>query len=130
MPKKNNIHDFAAALYQVTKGLEGKALSEALSEFVKLLARKNKLKKATDILACFKKYAEKQAGIIPLKVITSKPLSDKNKKGIVKVFGSKAVLNEVVDPGVIGGIIIETESIILDGSVKKQLQLLKTQLTV
>jgi F-type H+-transporting ATPase subunit delta len=64
-----------------------------------------------------------------LEVTTAKPLSEENKKKIIKVFGSKAELTETTDPSIIGGVIIKTEDIILDGSLKKQLQLLKTQLT-
>jgi F-type H+-transporting ATPase subunit delta len=129
MKKKNSYKEYAAALYEITKGLEGKALSQALQEFVKLLARANKLKKAPLILESFEKYYQKKHGIIPLEVTTAKPLSEENKKKIIKVFGSKAELTETTDPSIIGGVIIKTEDIILDGSLKKQLQLLKTQLT-
>ncbi len=129
MKKKNNYKEFAAALYEVTKDLEGKALSQALEEFVKILARENKLKKASLIINCFEKIYRKKNGIVPLEVITAKPLTEKSREKIVKVFGTKAELNETTDPTVIGGIIIKTEDIVLDGSLKKQLQLLKTQLT-
>ncbi len=129
MKKKNSYKEYAAALYEVTKNLEGKALSQALAEFVKLLARANKLKKAPLIMDCFEKIYRKKNGIVPLEVITAKPLAEKSREKIITVFGAKAELNETTDPNIIGGIIIKTEDIVLDGSLKKQLQLLKTQLT-
>jgi F-type H+-transporting ATPase subunit delta len=129
MPKKNSYHDYGAALYEVTKGLEGKELTQAIKAFAELLAKENKLKKAKLIIDAFTSYAQKQEGIVPLEVQTAKPLSEKNKDKIKKVFGSKAEIAETVDANLIGGVVIRTEDIILDGSLKKQLELLKTQLT-
>lgn len=129
MPKKNSYKEYAVALYEVTKELEGKTLHQALKAFVELLARENKLKKAAAIMDAFTAYARKQEGIATLEVVTAQALSEKNKEKIKKIFGNKAEITEVVDPNLIGGVVIKTEDIILDGSLKKQLQLLKTQLT-
>ncbi len=129
MPKKNNYKDYAAALYEVTKDLKEADVYEALQEFVKLLVRDNKLKKAPLILEHFEKIYQRENGIIPLKVITAKLLAEKNKNKIISVFGGKVELVESIDPDIVGGVIITAEDIILDGSIKKQLQLLKTQLT-
>ena len=67
------------------------------------------------------------------KVITAIPLSDNDKVNIAeyltKYFGHNITIEKTeIDPGLIGGIIIEVDRKLIDGSIRSRLAALKRQL--
>jgi len=126
--KKVSNTQLAQALYQVTDGLKGKALEQAISEFAKLLARAHKIKRANNVISEFEKYSKKQAGIVEIGVESARKLDEKTLNNIKKVFGEEVEAIESVDESLLGGMKVRTEDKILDGSLKTQLNQLKQSL--
>ncbi len=126
--KKITNKQFAQALYEAAKDLKGAQLKEAVKQFVLLLVRQHKFRQAGRIIAEFEKYAKKQAGIAEIKISSAKKLNKAILSGIKKIFGKKTEAEEIIEPSLIGGIMIRTEDKILDGSLKTQLTKLKQSL--
>ncbi|MDD4476834.1 MAG: ATP synthase F1 subunit delta [Patescibacteria group bacterium] len=126
--KKNSNKTYSKALYKAAKGLKGKDLEKILGNFVLILARARKLKQAEKIIEEFKKYAKKQEGILEIKIISARKISDDLAEKIGKAFSKKVEITKEVDENLLGGFIVKTEDKIFDASVKTQLNNLKQRL--
>jgi len=130
MPKKKTTTtQYAKALYELTKDLKGEKLHIILAEFVKILARAHKLKQAERVIAEFVKYAKKEQGIVSLDVVTARGMSDKELIKIGDVFSSQGEVTPIVDKDIIGGVVVKSDEVIFDASVKRQLARLKQKLS-
>jgi F-type H+-transporting ATPase subunit delta len=116
---------FAIALYEATRNLSGKDLEGVLSSFVNLLNEKHKLKSADKIIAEFIKYAKKQEGIMDITISSARELDNKVIEEIKKIFGKQTESVENIDENLLGGVVIKTDDVIFDGSIKTQLVKLK-----
>jgi len=56
-----------------------------------------------------------------------KPTVEKIKNSIKKITGSDVTVVEKIDKAVIGGIIVRTDNLLFDGSVKGKINLLKQE---
>lgn len=128
MKKKLTNQQFARALYEAIKDLKGEKLHQALKQFVVVLVQNNELKKAEKILVEFVKYSKKQEGIVEMNVSSVRKLEKSVLELINKTFGGKTEIIEELDEKLLGGIKIKTEDKIFDGSLKKQLTILKNNL--
>jgi len=126
--KKNSNKTYSKALYKAAEGLKGKDLEKILGNFILILARARKLKQAEKIIEEFKKYAKKQEGILEIKIISARKISDDLAEKIGKAFGKKVEITKEVDENLFGGFIVKTEDKIFDASVKTQLNNLKQRL--
>lgn len=114
-------------LYELTANKEGRALEEAVQIFLVFTKEQQLLSKISYIIAAFEAYAKQQQGIVPMTVTTVHPLSKKIIQTIEESIGKKIELTEKIDPSLIGGIIMQTPDVVLDGSVKTQLRILATR---
>ena len=119
--KKNSTRQYAIALWQATRGLKGKDLEMALTNFAALLARERILKKTEAIITEFISYAKDRDGVQDLEIISARPLADKVVESIRQIFGKKAEATLRTDASIIGGVIVRTRDRILDASIKTQL---------
>lgn len=126
--KKITTKQFASALYEITDGLKGEKLNEALRQFVLLLVKYHKLKQGARIIAEFEKYAKKKAGVVEIEITSAHKLSDTTLNRIKKVFGTEVESVEKIDEKLLGGITVKMEDKILDASLKTQLLNLKQSL--
>ena len=123
--KKNSTQDYAKALFEVTNGLKGENLKEAVGAFAKLLYEKNILKRAAQIIAEYEAYAKKQAGYVAIHITTARTIEKTTVEHIKKIFGDMVEATQTVDESLLGGMIVRTEGTILDASLKTQLKKLK-----
>ncbi len=128
MKKKTSNKQLAEALYQITRGLKGEKLTQALRGFVALLTRAHKLKQATRVIGEFIKHSKKEEGIVEIEVTTARKLDDGTMLHIKKAFGTKVEEQTVVDENMLGGVKIKMDDKILDASLKTQLNNLQKSL--
>lgn len=126
--KKNSARQYAVSLWLATRGLKGKDLDMAISNFASLLARERLLKKTNVIIDSFIRYAKEQDGVEDIELASAFSLNNKVIESVKKIFGDKVEIVSKVDPALIGGIIIRTRDKILDASIKTQLNKLKQSL--
>lgn len=119
--KRLSNKQYAQALYEITTGLTGKNLEQALENFVLLLARDRKLKQANNIIKEFIDYADKLAGIVKIEITTAGKISGELLEKIKKHFGAKVSAETKIDSGILGGIKILAGDKIFDASLQTQL---------
>ncbi|MBD22132.1 MAG: ATP synthase F1 subunit delta [Alphaproteobacteria bacterium] len=100
-------------------------LSQEFINFFKIVANHGKLYLLEKIYNEFKKSLDEKEGITEVTVTTTLPLEKQFEENIVKNIGSKLKkkirLNKLVDPELIGGIVIKIDSIMIDNSIKTKL---------
>lgn len=123
--KKISNKDYASALYELTKDLKGEKLRAAVTSFAKMLFRNGSAKRVDNIIAEFVRYSKKQEGVVGIEITSAKPLTTKAITEIKKFFGNKVEETQKIDKELLGGIKVRTDDLIFDGSIRKQLELLK-----
>ncbi len=104
-------------------------VSQIMGNFLNLLAQKNRANVLPEIATAFQAMVDVERNVCQGVVITAKALSpellEKTKQTLEKITGKQVVLNTEVDESIIGGMIAKVGDIILDGSIKTQLEGLK-----
>ena len=102
------------------------------TKFLCFLCFKRRLFFLDKILNNFLKIASKGRGEIKARLISSKELSSNELENIQKElsenFASKIMLDYKYDPALIGGLIIQVESIMIDTSIKNKLKMLEIKM--
>ncbi len=127
MRKKSNFQ-FAKALYEVTKDLPKSQLPETMEQFVLILQKNNKLKKADYIIEEFINYSKKQEGVKMVEVTAARKLDQTILNKLKKTFGEKSEITEIINKNLLGGIKIKVDDLVYDASLKTQLGKLKQSL--
>ncbi len=100
--------------------------------FLKLLVTKGREDLFMLIASSYKNMRDKQLGIVEALVRAALPISDADEKkiteGIEEMTGKKVRLKAIVDPSILGGLIIRVGDTVYDGSVLHQLGTLKGRL--
>lgn len=119
---------YAKILYHLTSELKGADLDKAIKAFINLLVRDQALSRVDLVMEEFNKYTKKQQGIVEIEVLTAREISDSVKKNIKQAFGDKTEAEFKVQNDLLGGVLINTEDLILDGTIKTQLEKIKEKM--
>jgi F-type H+-transporting ATPase subunit delta len=96
------------------------------SRFVLLLASKRRLFALTDIIRGFNAMLSKQRGEVDAQVTSARPLKDSEVEELKKVLKSKlgrdARLDAKVDPNLLGGLVVQVGSRMIDSSLRTKLE--------
>ncbi len=129
---KFSAKQYATALFDALNGAAPNDHDKVLDNFVKLLAKNNDLKKFEEISEEFHKIELKLKGETVAEVTTARPLDHDTEKQLVKdlneLVKGKVELKKKVDAGIVGGVIIQMEDTVIDASVKRTLENLKSDL--
>jgi F-type H+-transporting ATPase subunit delta len=116
-----------AALEDLLKGSD-----ELFLNFVRLLADKSRIAEVEQVHEEWTRLLARQERILELELQTAVELSDKEAAKVVgqieKASGRKIVATRTVDPGLIGGLVVQAGSLRLDASVRGRLEQLREQL--
>ena len=103
--------------------------SETLKKFLGFVAIKNRLFFLSKIIDSFLNLISDTKGELKAKLVSSKRLSEEEKKNIQnelsKDFKSKLNIDYTYDPNLIGGLIIQVGSVMVDTSIKTKLKKLE-----
>ena len=130
---KASATQYAKTLYELASGKNKSEIDSIAASFAKLLAKNNRLKMAPAIIEKFGNIWNRENCILEADVESAYPLNDeisgKITKEIKEKYGVKEViLNNKINKDIKGGIIIKIGDEVIDGSVKKQLKMLKQAL--
>ncbi len=103
--------------------------NQTLRKFLGLIASKNRLFFLDKIIESFLSLVSKTKGELKAKLISSKELSEEEKKRIQNElsenFKSKLNINYIYDPNLIAGLIVQVGSVMVDTSIKTKLKKLE-----
>ncbi len=103
-----------------------------LIKFLNFLITKRRLFYLENILKDFLSICSKQRGEVSAKLLSSKDLSEseinKIKEELSKNFASNINLSYKFDPSLIGGLVIQIGSIMIDTSIKSKLQQIENKM--
>lgn len=124
---------YALSLYEATDETRKDGLDEILKNFTSLLARNNDLKLADKIEKEFIKLWDEKKGSAKVEVTTvgklNKDIKEKLSANIMKWLDKSEVeIEEKIDKDILGGIVVKYEDVIVDGSLRKKIALLKQEL--
>ena len=107
-------------------------LNNLLKKFLNFLVMKRRFFYVEKILKDFILICSKNRGEISAKLTVAKELSEnqinKIKNDLSQDFGSDVKLNYNYDPGLIGGLIMQIESVMIDTSIKNKLQKIENKM--
>jgi F-type H+-transporting ATPase subunit delta len=106
--------------------LEKSPYTGVVKSFFNLLLDKNRIGSLHRIADYYEKLTDEISNIARAEIVTPRPLREDAQKSLEKVLGqltAKTIKAEVKeDPNLIGGIVVKIGDLILDGSVKAQLE--------
>jgi F-type H+-transporting ATPase subunit delta len=103
-----------------------------LKNFVSLLASKNQIHLLPEVIGQIDRYAERTTSMETALIKSAVPLTDTEKNALEakvrKQFGVDLVFDFVVDPLVMGGVLVRVGDKVIDGTVAGKLAALKEKL--
>ena len=109
------------------------SLSELLSHFLQLLADHQRLGELPAIADRYQQLLDTELGRVRLTIRSARPLDAKQEADIVAAFaklaGKQIISRVVVDTNLLGGVVVEIQGKVYDGSVRTQLDRLAKELS-
>lgn len=122
----------AEAKRNVFARLFQEGVSPMIYNFFMLLIDKHRESLLGEIAGEYKKLANAAQGIVEAKVTVAEKLSEAQRAKLVKKLqettGKTVVIETKIDKSIIGGVVVRIGDKLIDGSVMRQMQSLKTQL--
>ena len=110
-----------------------KGAAESIQNLVKLLVRNDRIDILSLVIDQFVNHYNEAKGIVDVKATTAVALDDQRLDKLATVFatktGAKQVnIENVVDSSILGGVILQSQSILIDGSLQTKIAKMKAQL--
>ena len=119
----SNPEDLNSVILKISENYK---LNNLLTKFLSFLILKRRLFYVEKILKDFIETCSKKRGEIKAELTAAKELTEKEinsiKEELTKNFSSKIKLNYKYDPSLIGGLIVQVGSTMVDTSIKNKLQ--------
>lgn len=117
----------------VLKALLGRSgYSDTIRNFLSLLLDKNRITAVGEISAHYEQLTDEVSGIVRAEVVVPRPLSgeaeNKLGKALEQMTSKKVRMNVRQDKSIMGGIIVKIGDLVVDGSVKAQVEGIKESL--
>ncbi len=100
-------------------------VSQKTYEFIFLLLRTNALPSLNDILKSYRR-TKTDTGILEIEVKTTVPLTSEEKGELASNFEKKlkkpVTIKNIIDPNIIGGMVIKTGDLLIDASIRAKIQ--------
>jgi F-type H+-transporting ATPase subunit delta len=107
----------------------GKSMDPTLLTFLKVLCRRQRMNSVRSIQKAVTELRDEIAGVIRVTATVSSPLNAASEAALVAklktTFNKEVRLVTVVDPSILGGLIVRVGDTVFDASVDGQLQLLR-----
>lgn len=107
-------------------------LSPLVTKFLDLLLTRDRLQAVPSVARVFRDLMNKRLGRVQATVTTATPLApdltENLRRRMAEVLGKTVLLEPQVDPAILGGIVVQVDSTVYDGSLKTQLGQLREHL--
>lgn len=116
-------------LHQVTQSQQ---LSSLTVNFLSLLLERDRLVQLPGIVSCYRRLLNDATGRVEARVVSASALEaalvDQLREKLRVISGKDIVLQQDTDPSLLGGLLIELEGKIYDGSIRTQLEKMKQRI--
>lgn len=116
----------------ITQICERLGLGEVITNFMRLLNEKGRMEYLDRIVAAYQEMADEASKRVRADVTSPESLTDKQsskvKDALAKMSGKEVIMEVQKDPGLIGGMVVRIGGLLLDGSLKTQLQRIKDEM--
>lgn len=119
---------YAKALYESLKEAKEDEVDLVFKNFYSILLRNNDLKLINKIIEKIEEIDKEERGVVEVEVTGAKEIDKDLVSKLRNLIGKKAEIQEKVDPGLIGGLKIQINDLLIDGSIKAKLNKLKQSL--
>ena len=107
-------------------------LTELTSHFLLLLLDRDRLPYLAGIVSCYRRLLNEAKGRVEAKVVSASPLEsgrlEQLRDRLRAISGKEIVWQQETDPGLLGGLMVELEGKIYDGSIRTQLENMKQRI--
>jgi F-type H+-transporting ATPase subunit delta len=111
---------------------ESQQLAPLTVRFLAILSGRDRLKYLPEIVSCYRRLLNEARGRVEAKAVAASPLEpamiDRLRQVLHGIAGKEVVLQQETDPSLIGGVLIELEGKVYDGSVRMQLEKMKQRI--
>lgn len=125
--------NYAQALHEALETTAPADADKILDNFVQILASNNDLRMFEQVASEFHKQELARKGIKQAVVTSAGTINQSNEQGILdalnKIVKSKVELDKKIDPNLIGGVVVQVDDLLIDGSVRSNLHELKESLS-
>ena len=115
------------------KRVFGENVTGTAMTFLLLLVRKYRLKSISEIIDAYEKLYDVEMSVQRTDVITAYPLDDaaagKLRTVVEAAMGKSVKMCFSIDPQILGGVVIKTPNLIIDGSIRRKLRDLSYSMT-
>jgi len=122
-----------ATLAGLVTGICGDALDEHGRAFVALLAENGRLDFLPEIAARFEELKAEDENVADVEVVSATALDDRQRERLAAALRTRlrrdVRLQCSVDPSLIGGAVVRSGDMLIDGSLRNRLERLQTELT-
>lgn len=123
---------YAQAFFEALHATRDSDHKKILDNFAAMLAQNGDLGKFTEIEQAFLAHEKTAKGIKTADVTTARKLSSSEEHQLITELNdyleTKVELKQKIDEGILGGVIVQVEDELIDGSIKRNLQDLKNNL--
>ncbi len=113
----------------VTALLTRVGVASLTMQFVGVLSRNRRLSALPQVIAAYLSELSRRRGETAAEITSAQELSDGQRsaveKALMSVLGGKVAVQQEVDPGLIGGLVVKVGSRMVDSSLRTQLQRLR-----
>ena len=116
----------------IFQGIFGESINQLTLDFLILLVNKNRETSLLDIIRIFAKLYYEETNTKIVVVSTKVPINKETEQSLENIikekFNAKAEIESIIDHNMIGGIKVRVDNLLLDLSVRNQLQEIKKHL--
>jgi F-type H+-transporting ATPase subunit delta len=109
--------------------MQSQQLSSLSVRFFSLLLDRDRLTHLPGIAGCYRRLLNEAKGRVEAKVVSASALEpamvDRVRGQLHNISGKEVVLQQEIDPGLLGGVLVELEGQVYDGSIRTQLEKMK-----
>jgi F-type H+-transporting ATPase subunit delta len=106
---------------------------QEIQRLITALGERDRLALVGEVASAFDARVRQEKHILQAEVTTAVPLTAERSAALAaslgKALGGTVTIDPRVDPSIVGGVIAKVGSLVFDGSVTRQLELMKTVLT-
>jgi F-type H+-transporting ATPase subunit delta len=117
---------------EIIKEVFGKYINPYLLNFIFVVIDNKRQKNIKDIFLGFQDMVYEKNNILAVKAVSAVALNKQQinslKNRLAQQFNKEIIIENKIDPSIMGGLVIYAENRILDGSIKGKLEKLKTEL--